>query len=93
MIKRELRTKQVTEAIFICSDGKEFTSEQLAQNHEKFLTGERKTCTRCNGKGEVNISPHTYVDHNINIGHIDVVTHGDKCSECRGKGYLEHVWK
>ena len=61
-------------------DGRIFDEEKSCIHHEKMLSGERKTCQSCGGRGEV---PDGFGVRNI------------KCGTCSGKGWVEkfEVWR
>lgn len=89
-MRTEIRTKTVEYKVYIASDGKEFTEESLAEDHEKILNGIRKKCDNCKGNGRVNgrweVIQWDYGTKKDNVWK------DEKCDVCDGKGYLERKW-
>lgn len=92
-MRTEIRQKRVDYKVYIAKDGKEFTSESECEHHEKMLSGERKECPTCHGKGYIN--ERTYKALNELTYHFEDVPTSDRCPTCDGKGYLEKTitWK
>ena len=89
-MKIEIRTKQVKYNVYIASDGKEFSCESDAEEHERILNGDKKVCVVCKGEGLVN---GRYQTTTWNYGHSrKEMWITDDCPECEGKGYLEKKW-
>ena len=89
------KTKQVEYDVYKTSDGQEFSSESAAQLHEDILSGKKKTCADCKGKGRIN---ERREKEWVNIswiptdGEYQYVNKSDICPTCKGKGYLEQKW-
>lgn len=58
------------------SDGRVFSNEYLAEDHQKKLEGIRKTCPDCNGYGKVD----AYGDGKVY----------STCHKCKGLGYTDN---
>lgn len=50
----EKKVKLVEKEIYVTKDGKEFDFLKDASLHEDFLTGKKKYCKYCDGKGIIN---------------------------------------
>jgi DnaJ-class molecular chaperone len=91
-----MKTKQVPKTVYttvyVTDDGREFSNERDARDHESRSNGTRKTCTSCGGKGQTNIREETSYHPGYEPS---TYTTGDRCRACNGKGYLEKVteWK
>ena len=57
-------------------DGKVFDTEDECNHYEKLLSGERKICHNCNGRGRTPDEEYRYPDYY-------------ECGTCNGKGWLE----
>ena len=76
--------------VYVAKDGKEFTSEEECINHEKFIDGERITCSICGGKGRINERTERYFDGGMYGDHqYHSRVESDECPRCKGKGYLD----
>lgn len=87
----EKRKKTIEYNVYITSDGKEFENSLSAENHEKLMTGQKKICNKCGGKGKINERTEKHKD-TWSLKYEEVATF-DICSECGGKGYFELTWK
>lgn len=92
-MRTETRQKVVDYNVYIAKDGKEFTSKDKCEHHEKMLSGERKECPKCHGKRYINERIHKVLNE-LTYEYEDV-TSSDTCPMCDGKGYLEKTvtWK
>jgi DnaJ-class molecular chaperone len=89
------KTKIVEYSAYRTTDGREFTSESDAKDHEAKLNGTLKNCPHCNGKGRIN-ERYAKEWHNTSMiptqGEWVDVKKSDPCSHCNGKGTLELKW-
>jgi len=90
-----IRQRVVNYEVFRTIDGKEFTCKDIAQLHEDKLTGKKKVCETCKGKGQIN-ERWEKEWHNISMCPGDnkevTVMKSDDCPDCKGKGYKELKW-
>lgn len=94
-MRTESREQTSYSKVYITKDGREFTNESDAKNHEEKLNGNRKDCTKCGGKGKVNGRYETRYENASWIPtHCEEkqVWVEDTCTECQGKGYKELKW-
>ena len=82
----EKKIIMVEKTVYVTKDGKEFDTEKDALFHEDFLTGKKKHCKNCNGKGTITKQEESWVPGD---GDFVEVLKFDICSKCEGKGYLE----
>lgn len=81
------------ETIYIAKDGKEFSSKSACEDYEEILNGTRKVCSRCGGKGQINITKHVLCGADA-VGYTEeqnTYYSGDRCPDCNGKGYFRKV--
>lgn len=94
-MKETIKTKTVNYTVYQTSDGKEFENKEIAQLHEDELSGKKKLCTQCNGKGRINERWEN--EYLLKTGeHFATektpVLKSDICPTCNGKKYLELKW-
>ena len=79
--------------VYISDDGKEFDTESECIDYEKRKNGTRKTCQKCNGRGQVR--EYQRRDWDPGWGHNELITDHDTCPDCHGRGYLDkkEVWE
>lgn len=76
--------------VYVAKDGVEFTSQEECINHEKFIDGERITCSNCGGRGRINERTERYFDGGMYGDHkYHSRVESDTCPICNGKGYLD----
>ena len=81
------RTRQVEYEVYKTSDGKEFSSKIDAQLHEDLVSGQKKTCQRCGGKGVINEKTEKYIYRDTWMCKEEECerTTSDTCPDCKGK--------
>lgn len=82
----EIKKRQIEETYYVAFDGKEFTNQIECEHYEAMQKGVIKTCTVCNGTGEV-----TRNNYGVDLlwGSMKGVKYwNEKCEECNGKGYI-----